>query len=131
MDKSILVIDADKESRNGVANLLRNSGYYTVVAASRHSAESCLERYSPDLIISDLKLNDSSGFDILKFIRSKVDTTTIPFVFLSKEYDELDRLMRLKPQADGYLQKPYRAIDLLDLVYCLLERNGNRELKYG
>ena len=58
---------------------------------------------SPDLIILDINLPDGSGYDYLKWVRSRADT---PVLMLTANDMEMDEVMGLSLGADDYMTKP-------------------------
>ncbi|RFB15257.1 DNA-binding response regulator [Bacillus sp. HNG] len=89
------------------------------------SAEEC-ERFmldnEPSLILLDINLGDSSGFDLCKKLRQ---TTQIPILFISARSSDDDILIALNIGGDDYIQKPYTLSILLAKVKAVLKRLGN------
>ncbi len=90
--------------------------------------KSCYEFFlhnSTDLILLDINLGDSSGFEICKRIRSTSDT---PILFISARKSDDDVLLALNIGGDDYIQKPYSLSVLLAKVKAVLKRyRGNAE----
>jgi Response regulators consisting of a CheY-like receiver domain and a winged-helix DNA-binding domain len=85
-------------------------------------AESCLRFFqnnTADLILLDINLGDSSGFDLCKRLR---ETTKIPILFISARQSNDDMLLALSIGGDDYIQKPYSLSVLLAKVKVVLER---------
>ncbi|CAG9622297.1 response regulator transcription factor [Sutcliffiella rhizosphaerae] len=88
-------------------------------------AEECerfLEKHEPSVILLDINLGDSSGFDLCKKLRQ---TTQIPILFISARSSDDDILIALNIGGDDYIRKPYTLSILLAKVKAVLKRYGN------
>ncbi|MBI2854522.1 MAG: response regulator transcription factor [Chloroflexi bacterium] len=79
------------------------------------------ESESPDVIILDINLPGTDGFETLKQLRLFSD---VPIIMLSVRDDELDIVRCLEAGADDYITKPFKALDLLARVAASLRRSG-------
>jgi len=89
------------------------------------NAQSCLRFFagnSADLILLDINLGDSSGFDLCKRLRQMTD---IPILFISARRSDDDMLLALSIGGDDYIQKPYALSVLLAKVKVVLGRYRN------
>ena len=68
----ILVVDDERSMRELLAIVLRREGYEVLLAENGRSAVSLLEREPVDLLISDIKMPDLSGVDVLRAAK-KID----------------------------------------------------------
>lgn len=90
------------------------------------SAEACirfLDEHEPALILLDINLGDSSGFDLCKTLRQ---TTQVPILFISARSSEDDVLIALNIGGDDYIQKPYTLSILVAKVKAVLKRAGRQ-----
>ena len=90
--------------------------------------ESCLEFFrdhEADLILLDINLGDSSGFDLCKLLRK---TTNVPILFISARTSDDDMLLALNIGGDDYIKKPYSLSVLLAKVKAVLKRYKSPEL---
>jgi len=76
-----------------------------------------------DLVILDVGLPDTSGFDLCRQIRGRSD---VPIMFLTARADEIDRVVGLEIGADDYLVKPFSPRELTARVRAILRRVGAR-----
>jgi two-component system KDP operon response regulator KdpE len=93
----------------------------STVLAARTGAEA-LDRFSeddPDIIVLDVGLPDTSGFDVLREIRRVSD---VPVIMLTAARDEVDQVKGLDLGADDYLVKPFSRLALLAHVKAVLRR---------
>ena len=86
---------------------------------------------SPDLVILDLGLPDTSGFDVLREIRA---FSNVPILILTVRGDEADIVKGLEAGADDYMTKPFRQVELLSRMRALTRRahpTSGEALAYG
>lgn len=95
---------------------------FDVKSAYVTSAEECLDffqEHQASLILLDINLGDTSGFDLCKTLRK---TTEIPILFISARSSDDDVLIALNIGGDDYIQKPYTLSILLAKVRAVLKR---------
>lgn len=86
---------------------------------------------SPDLVILDLGLPDTSGFGVLREIRA---FSNVPILILTVRGDEADIVRGLEAGADDYMTKPFRQVELLSRMRALTRRAhpaSEEALAYG
>jgi two-component system response regulator RegX3 len=84
--------------------------------------ESCLEFFrnnDTDLILLDINLGNSSGFDLCKHLRK---TINVPILFISARTSDDDMVLALNIGGDDYIKKPYSLTVLLAKVKAVLKR---------
>ncbi|WP_256758425.1 response regulator transcription factor [Cohnella sp. WQ 127256] len=97
---------------------------FEVKSAYVTSAEACehfLRENETSLILLDINLGQTSGFDLCKKLRL---TTQIPILFISARSSDDDILIALNIGGDDYIQKPYTLSVLLAKVKAVLKRYG-------
>lgn len=85
-------------------------------------AESCLAFFSKNdtsLILLDINLGNSSGFDLCKHLR---ETINVPILFISARTSDDDLVLALSIGGDDYIKKPYSLTVLLAKVKAVLKR---------
>jgi len=95
---------------------------FDVSAFWAEDAGSCLQffrEHTAGLILLDINLGDSSGFDLCKQLR---EITDIPILFISARRSDDDMLLALSIGGDDYIQKPYSLSVLLAKVKVVLGR---------
>jgi two-component system response regulator VicR len=78
-----------------------------------------VEKHNPDLVILDLGLPDTSGYNVLKEIRR---FSHVPVIILTARGEETDIVRGLELGADEYIVKPFRQMELLARVKAVLRR---------
>lgn len=118
---SILVVDDDAQIRQLVANLLRENGFRVTPARDAREFREALAGGSIDLVILDLMLPGTNGFELCKELRR---TSSLPVIMLSARGAETDRVVGLEIGADDYIAKPFGARELVARVNAVLRRSG-------
>lgn len=124
MDYKLLLVDDDKDLSFIISSTLNNYGYNVKCAYSELEAYELLEKNSFDIIILDINLPDSTGFQICKEIRKN---SSVPIIFASARSSSLDRIDALDLGGDFYLSKPYTIKELLSTLNALIRRCFNNE----
>ena len=120
----ILVVDDERSMRELLAIVLRREGYEVLVAENGRTAIDLLEREPVDLLISDIKMPDLSGVDVLRAAK-KIDQDILGIMITAFASTETAvEAMRLG--ACDYLSKPFDT-DLLKMK--VREKIENRQLR--
>ena len=119
----ILVVDRDSPGRAAVVRLLQQAGYTVRMAGGPTEALRSARRDRPRLVVLEVALPKSSGFELCREFRNELGFT-IPMMFLSSRgADPLDRVVGLDAGADDYVARPFLADELLARVRALLRRS--------
>ncbi len=119
-ERHILVVDDDGEIRRLVAKFLRASGFRVTAVRDGREMRETLETADIDLIILDVMLPGTNGFDLCRELRK---TRTTPIVMLTAR-GGTDMIVGLELGADDYLTKPFEQRELLARVNAVLRRSG-------
>jgi len=115
----ILVADDDLDLLGLVAYSLSQAGYFVVKASDGPGALATFETEAPDLVILDINMPGTSGFEVCTAIRARGD---VPVMMLTARGEEQDLVKALDLGADDYLTKPFSPKTLLARVKALLRR---------
>jgi two-component system, NtrC family, response regulator HydG len=114
--KKILVVDDEPSVTGSLELILTDAGYQVVTAHSVADAIESLTKTPVDLVITDLRLSDASGIDLILHIKR---TTPDLEVILMTAYGSIDvTIEAIKAGAYYYLEKPYTP----DRLYALVDR---------
>lgn len=131
MAADILIIDDDTRLTAMLEEYLQNQGFATRARATGKDGLAEIARHPPAVIILDIMLPDTDGFEICKKVRGNSD---IPILMLTAKGEETDRIVGLELGADDYLPKPFSPRELLARLKAVLRRsqgmmhNGNGDL---
>ena len=101
----ILVIEDNALFLKAFLFLFEEKGWQVIGTQTGRLGLQLAKEQMPDLIICDVNIPGIDGFDILKALRHDLVTQEIPFIFLTAEPNDRDRLRALKLGADDYLDK--------------------------
>lgn len=120
----ILVIEDDASIRLGLEDTLRAKGYEVVAVGRGEEGLELARRSRPDLIILDIMLPDTDGFDVCRRLKSSTGAVAeVPVIMLTARGAELDRVRGLEIGADDYVTKPFSLMELLARVAVVLRRS--------
>jgi two-component system catabolic regulation response regulator CreB len=77
-----------------------------------------------DLIILDVGLPDTTGFEVLKQLRAHPEGQNVPVIFLTARTEEIDRILGLELGADDYVVKPFSPREVTARVRAILRREA-------
>jgi two-component system response regulator VicR len=119
MKPRILMVEDDA----GLSGILRDNfvaeGYDVQCVVNGDSAVAKAREFAPDLILLDVGLPGSSGFDLCSVLRGRRRT---PIVMLTARSDKRDKLKGLELGADDYITKPFDLQELLARIHAVLRR---------
>jgi len=78
--------------------------------------------HSADMIILDIIMSGTKGYDICRKLRK---TTDIPIIFVSAKDDEFDKILKLELGSDGYLSKSFSPRELVARIKNIFRRMDN------
>ena len=121
----ILVVDDEANARQALAELLKDEGFAVETAADAFKAMHKLQEFSPDVVLTDLKM---PGMDGLEFMRRAQDEDPDRAVVVMTAYGAVDTAVAAMRQgAADYIQKPINLDQLSVVLDRALERRQLRQ----
>ena len=117
---SILVVEDDRESRQGIEIYLRNQGYQVFQAANGQEGLEVIKSRELHLVILDVMMPVMDGITML--MKTRDLGYEFPVLMLSAKSEEVDKIMGLNMGADDYISKPFTPLELLARVNSHLRR---------
>ncbi len=124
---TIYVVEDDQNIREIESFALKNSGYEVMDFSCAADFYRQLEKRLPELVLLDIMLPDKDGLDLVRELRSRVETRRLPVILVTAKTTELDKVKGLDLGADDYLTKPFGVMELISRVKALLRRSGGQE----
>ena len=115
----VLIVEDDKEIREGVEIYLKSQGYVVFQAADGVEGLEVIEKEEIHLAIVDVMMPRMDGIQMTVKLREKYD---FPVIFLSAKSEEVDKIMGLNMGADDDVTKPCTPLELLARVNSQLRR---------
>ncbi len=118
----ILIVEDDKEIREGIEIYLKNQGYVVYQAADGIEGLEQIESQEIHLAIVDVMMPRMDGITMMMTVRER--GYEFPVIMLSAKSEEVDKIMGLNMGADDYVTKPFTTMELLARVNSHLRRYG-------
>ena len=115
----ILLVEDDREIREGIEIFLRSQNYIVFQAGDGIEGLEILSREEIHLAIVDVMMPRMDGITMVARQRERSD---IPVIFLSAKSQEVDKILGLNMGADDYITKPFTPMELLARVASQLRR---------
>ena len=115
----ILIVEDDKEIREGVEIYLKSQGYQVFQAGDGVEGLEILDREEIHLAIVDIMMPRMDGIQMTLKLREKYD---FPVIMLSAKSEEVDKITGLNLGADDYVTKPFTPMELMARVNSQLRR---------
>ncbi len=116
----ILVIEDDPAIGQSLMDGFKYHGFDPDLCITGTSGVAYVRKYSPHLILLDIRLPDGSGFDYCRQMRQAGYKQ--PIVILTAQHDEVDKVLGLEMGADDYVTKPFSLRELVSRVRAQLRR---------
>ncbi|OGR02302.1 MAG: hypothetical protein A2511_03565 [Deltaproteobacteria bacterium RIFOXYD12_FULL_50_9] len=100
-----------------------------------HSGETCfaaIRQHKPDLILLDICMPVTDGYEVCRLLKSDPQTTAVPVIFLSATYNDLrSRIKGLDLGADDFMVQPVDDLELVTRVRAVLQIKTLRDQVAG
>ncbi len=116
MGRKVLLAEDEKNVILGVRTCLDAVGYDVEIVENGEEALNAVKREHPDLILLDLLMPKVDGFEVLKALKGKEETSKIPIIVLTAKAEETDRQRAMDLGADNYMTKPFKPQELWDVL---------------
>lgn len=122
-----LVVDDEPHILSFLAENLATDDFVVHAAPSASHARSKLNAFTPDIVLLDVGLPDSSGFELCREIRGSDPLRVrfapdVPIIMLTARADDVDRVRGFQRGADDFVAKPFHYPELLARMAALLRR---------
>jgi len=123
--KKILVIDDDAHLRESLAEVLDLEGFTCLEAANAKAGIDSAKKHNPDVVIMDIQLPDSSGFQICQELR-RYSKDFILIMMTGRFLSAEEKTQGFSLGADEYLTKPFDIQELCLRIRQLLSRKAGK-----
>ena len=120
MTDKVLVVEDEAKIARTLRLYLEQAGYLVVAIQDGAQALPAFRHERPDLVILDLLLPHTDGWEICRQIRRESGT---PIIMLTARSEEADKLIGLELGADDYVTKPFSPREVVARVRVVLRRS--------
>lgn len=117
----LLIVDDEQSMRELLEIVFREEGYGVLTASSLESAYEAVRKHDVDIVVSDLKLSDGTGMDLLQTLRE--EKPEILFILITAYASADSAIDALKYGAFDYVTKPFDVEELKGIVHNAVERS--------
>ena len=117
---SVVVVEDDLASADVLQRRLQANGMIVAVGRDGREGLALVKTIVPDLVLLDVMLPDTDGYDVCLRIKSDGSTAHIPVIFLSARGEVVDKVRGLSCGAADYVTKPWNAAELLARIDAVL-----------
>src|SRR6266571_1181765 len=121
----VVVVEDDQASADVLQRRLQANGMVVSVAHDGKRGIELVEELLPDLVLLDVMLPDTDGYDVCLRLKSNTATSPIPVIFLSARGEVVDKVRGLSCGAADYVTKPFQAAELLARIDAVLGQARN------
>ena len=120
LERNILLVEDNEESREGLARRLQRRGYEVVQACDGQQGVEQARAAVPDLILMDINMPVLDGWEATRQIKAAEPTRAVPIIALTAHALTSDRQKTLEAGCDDYHTKPVELPRLLNQIEALL-----------
>lgn len=123
MPLTILIADDDIGTCLAISDYLDLSGYHVITADNGIDALNTLEKYHPDLLVTDIMMPLMNGYELVRRVRQLSAFRLLPVILLTARTKIQERILGYQSGCDLYLPKPFELEELAAAIRNLLERS--------
>ncbi len=105
----ILFVDSDAIAREKMQHVLEEGSFVVHSVTSVAEAKASLEAHVPDMLISEVALDQENGLDLCRYVRSLPSFNSLPIMLLTSLTTLQDKVAGCDAGADDYVVKPFDA----------------------
>lgn len=128
--KKIVLIEDEKDVRETTSEILELANYKVYCAENGIKGIKLVKDKKPDLIICDIMMPNLDGYGVLNILSKDVETSHIPFIFLTAKTENSDIRKGMNLGADDYITKPFDETALLECIEIRLKRSELLQRKF-
>ena len=119
MNKRALIVEDDANIAELLRLYLGKDGFEVMIAPDGGKAKSAFDLFQPDVVLLDIMLPVTDGWQVCREIREKSST---PIIMLTAKGETTDKVNGLEMGADDYVTKPFDVKELIARVHAVMRR---------
>src|SRR6478609_743563 len=129
MERRVVIIEDERDVARLLEFNLQQAGYIVAIAGTGAEGLAAARDTIPDVIVLDLMLPDTSGYEVCKEIRNDPKLGDIGVLMLTAKGEAEDRILGLEVGADDYVVKPFVVREVVLRVTALANRLAERRAR--
>lgn len=117
----ILIVDDSPTDIRVLSGMLERAGFQTTSASSAEEGISRARTEQPDLILMDVIMPGTNGFQATRILSRDPATSAIPVIIVTTKNMETDRIWGMRQGAKDFISKPPNERDLVARIQTLLK----------
>lgn len=126
MERRVVIIEDERDVSRLLEFNLQQAGYSVVTAGTGGEGLALVRAQLPEVVVLDLMLPDTSGYDVCKEIRGDSQIADTGVLMLTAKGEAEDRILGLEVGADDYVVKPFVVREVVLRVTALANRLAER-----
>lgn len=129
LGKVVLIVDDSSSIRKAVKAILEKEGFRVREAGSEFGLFGTLVEYgvAADIILMDLTINETNGFELVKKVRNTERFKHIPIIMLTQHSDRTNVTIAKNLDVQGYIVKPVNAQLLVERIEKVLDECAGKQ----
>ncbi len=129
MERRVVIIEDERDVSRLLEFNLRSAGFEVHSAPTGAEGVTLVTQHKPDVVVLDLMLPDTSGYDVCKQLRADPKTSEVGVLMLTAKGEAEDRILGLEVGADDYVVKPFVVREVVLRVTALANRLAERRAR--
>ena len=129
MERRVVIIEDEPDVSRLLQFNLRGAGFDVVTAETGAEGVVKVEATQPDVVVLDLMLPDTSGYEVCTLLRGNPRTAEVGVLMLTAKGEAEDRILGLEVGADDYVVKPFVVREVVLRVTALANRLAERRAR--
>jgi two-component system, NtrC family, response regulator PilR len=121
----VLIVDDERGMRDFLKILLEKEGHKVITASRGAKALEILETKNVDLVVSDIRMPELSGIELLEII--KENTPDLPVIMITAFASPDDAVMAMKNGAFDYISKPFNVDEIVSVVHSATSKTPSHD----
>jgi len=129
MERRVVIIEDERDVARLLEFNLQQAGFAVEVAGTGAEGLEAIRKHAPDVVVLDLMLPDTSGYEVCKTLRADTVHADIGVLMLTAKGEPEDRILGLEVGADDYVVKPFVVREVVLRVTALANRLAERRAR--
>lgn len=126
-NKTILVVDDEKDLLDLIEYNLKKEGFNVLKAENGEEGIAIAKEHKPDLVLMDIMMPKMDGMEAVEKMRADDELKSIPIIFLTARSDEKTEVEGLDKGGDDYITKPISTTKLISRIKAVMRRFDETE----